>query len=88
MSGKYSQKLLDKTKKSATDALKTSSKRIIQKTAETTGDLIGKKVANRITKVSKIHHKIFHRQLQMGTIKKHQKKDMYLQKKKKKLLMN
>ena len=46
-------KFLIKLKKSATDALKTSSKRIIQKTAETTGDLIGKKVANRITKVSK-----------------------------------
>ena len=30
-SGKYSQKLLDYAKKSATDALKTSSKRAIQK---------------------------------------------------------
>ena len=29
VSGKYSQKLLDHAKKSATDALKTSSKRII-----------------------------------------------------------
>ena len=32
--GKYSQKLLDHDKQSATDALK----RVIQKTAETTGD--------------------------------------------------
>ena len=40
-------------KKSATDTLKTSSKRIIQRTAEATGDLIGNKIANRITKVSK-----------------------------------
>ena len=31
-------------KKSATDALKTSSKRVIQKTAEATGGLIGNKI--------------------------------------------
>ena len=39
--GKYSQKVLDYAKKVATDALKTSSKRAIQKTAEEIGDLIG-----------------------------------------------
>ena len=38
ISSKYSQKLLDSTKKSATDAIKTASKRAIQKTAEATGD--------------------------------------------------
>ena len=43
LSGKYRQKLLDHAKQSATDALKTSSKRVIRKTAETTGDLIGNK---------------------------------------------
>ena len=53
LSGKYSLKLLDHAKKSATDALKTSSKRVIQKTAEATGDLICNKIANRIIKVSK-----------------------------------
>ena len=47
------QKLLDHAKKSAKDALKTSSKRVIQKTAEATGDLIGNKNANRIIKASK-----------------------------------
>ena len=46
-------KLFDHAKKSATDALKTSLKRLIQKTAEETGDLIGNKIADRITKVSK-----------------------------------
>ena len=35
-SGKYSQKPLHHAKKSVTDALKTSSKIVIQKTAETT----------------------------------------------------
>ena len=45
------QKVLDHAKKFATDALKTSSKRVIQKTAEATGDLIGNKIPNKITKV-------------------------------------
>ena len=53
MSGKYSQKLLGHAKKFVTDAIKTSSKQIIQKTAEGTGDLIGNKTANKITKLSK-----------------------------------
>ena len=53
LSGKYRQELLDHTKQSATDAFKTASKRAIQKTAETTGDLIGINIANRITKVLK-----------------------------------
>ena len=51
--GKYGQKPLDHAKQSATDAIKTSSKRVIQKTAEATGDLIGNKTANRIIKLSK-----------------------------------
>ena len=46
-------KNLDHAKKSATDAFKTSSKTAIQKTAKTTGDLIGNKIANKITIVSK-----------------------------------
>ena len=46
-------KLLDYTKQSAMDAFKTASKREIQKTSEATGDLIGNKIASRITKVSK-----------------------------------
>ena len=53
LSGKYSQKRLDHAKTFATNVLKTSSKRGISKTAEATGDLIGNKIANRITKVSK-----------------------------------
>ena len=52
-SRKYSQKFLGHAKHSATDALKMSSKRVIQKTLEATDDFIGNKIANRITKVSK-----------------------------------
>ena len=48
-----SQKLIDHAKPSATDVLKTSSKRFIQKTAEATGDLTGNKIAGKITRVSK-----------------------------------
>ena len=44
MSNKYSQKLAYTAKKSATDAIKTASKRTIQKTAEATGDLVGNKI--------------------------------------------
>ena len=40
-------------KKSTTDAIKTTSKSEIQKTAEATGDLIGNKIADKITSVSK-----------------------------------
>ena len=55
MSNKYSQKLVDTAKKSATDTKKTASKRAIQKTAEATGDLIGNKIADKITSASKNH---------------------------------
>ena len=53
MSNKYAKKLVDTAKKSATDAIKTVSKRAIQKTAEATGDLVGNKIADKITSVSK-----------------------------------
>ena len=53
MSNKYGQKLIDTAKKSATDAIKTASKRAIQKTAEATGDMIGNRIADKITSVSK-----------------------------------
>ena len=50
MSNEYGKKLVDTAQKSATDAIKTASKRAIQKTAEATGDLIG----NKITSISKM----------------------------------
>ena len=51
LSCKYSQKLLDYAKQSATYALKTFSKRAIQ-TAEAPGHLIGNKSGDTITKSS------------------------------------
>ena len=40
LSGKHGRKLLDHTEESATDSIKTAPKTAIQKTAETTDDLI------------------------------------------------
>ena len=51
LSNKYGQKLLHRTKKPTTDAIKTASKRAIQKIVEATGDLIGNKTADKITSV-------------------------------------
>ena len=51
--GKSLSNSLDSAKKSTTDAIKTVSKRVIQKAAEATGDLIGNKIADEITSVSK-----------------------------------
>ena len=62
MSNKYSQKLLDSTKKSTIDVIKTASKRAMQKTSEATGDLIGNKIKDKITSVSKTSPKELHSQ--------------------------
>ena len=87
LSGNYRQKLFDHTKQSATDALKTISKRAIQKTAKATAYLIGNKIAHRITKSQNLYHRMIQKQLQMSMIKKYLKKDIYLRKKDRKLLM-
>ena len=51
-SRKYSQTLIDHTKKSPTEGIKIASNKVLQKTAETTGNLIVNKIADEITKVS------------------------------------
>ena len=50
---KYGKKLMGTATKTGIDAAKTTSKRIVQKTAEATGDLIGNKIADKITSISK-----------------------------------
>ena len=47
------QKLVGTARKSVPDAIKTASKKAIPKTAEDTGDLVGNKIADKITSVSK-----------------------------------
>ena len=52
MSNKYGQKLADNAEKTAANAIKTASKGAIQKTAEATRDLVGNKIAEKITSAS------------------------------------
>ena len=51
LSNKHGEKRFDAAKKFTTDAIKTASKRVIQKTAEATDDLIGNKIADKIEKI-------------------------------------
>ena len=44
---------MDTATKTGKDAAKTSSKRVVQKTAAATGDLIGNKIADEITSIGK-----------------------------------
>ena len=87
---KYGQKFLDNAKKPTTDAIKTASKRAIQKTAEPTGDLIGNNIADKIKSVSKkkstkeLHNNETEEDAEITT----HNKDTYLQRKDNKLLMN
>ena len=54
---KYGKKLIDTATKIEIDAAKTASKRVVQKTAETTGDLIGNKKADETTSIGKSKEK-------------------------------
>ena len=46
---KYDKKLMYTATKTGMDAAKIASKRVVQKTAEAAGDLIGNKIAHKIT---------------------------------------
>ena len=50
---KYGKKLIDTATKTGIDGAKTASKRMVQKTAEAAGDLIGNKTADKITLLGK-----------------------------------
>ena len=54
---KYGKKLMDTSRKTGINAAKTASKRVVQKTAEATGDLIGNKKADKTTSVGKSKNK-------------------------------
>ena len=87
MSSRYSQKLLDSAKKYTADAIKTASKRAIQKTAEVTCNLINNKIADKLQTLQRNLPRNYI-QKKKKLIMKYQKKDIYLQKKDNKLLMN
>ena len=88
MSNKYGKKLVDTAKKSATDAIKTASKRAIQKTAEATGNLIINKIVDKISVSKKKYNNNNNNNnddddddVELATHKKdtyHQKKDKFL----------
>ena len=84
LSSKYGQKL-DNPKKSTIDAIKTASKRAVQKTAEATGDLTSNKIAAKITSVSKNSST---RSENSEANDELIEKDTYLQKNDNKLLIN
>ena len=75
-SDKYSISLMDKGIDLSKTFAKTAGKKILKETAKATGDLIGNKIADKITSAS------------MKLIMKYQKKDIFLLRKDKKLLMN
>ena len=75
---KKKKKVLVSAKKPTTDAIKTASKRAIQKTAGATGDLIGNKIADKIIIVlkkssvelrSKLHSQINEANDELETLK-------------------
>ena len=48
---------MDTAKKSGINAVNTASKKVVQKTAEAKGDLIGNKIADKITSLGKSKNK-------------------------------
>ena len=54
---KYGKKLMDTETKTGMDAAKIASKRVVQKPAETTSDLMGNKIADKITSIGKSKEK-------------------------------
>ena len=54
---KYGKRIIDTTKNQGSEFAKTAGKRIVQKSAEATGDLIGNKIANKINSLGKSKNK-------------------------------
>ena len=54
---RYGKKIIDTTKKQGSEFAKTAGKRIVQKSAEATGDLIGNKITNKIISLGKSKNK-------------------------------
>ena len=84
LSSKYGQRILRSTKKSTTEAMKTTSNRVINRIAEATGDLIGNKTADKITSASrKSNKKLSNNEAKEEDVEiiAHKKKVTYLQKK-------
>ena len=83
LNSKYGQKLPHITKKSTTNALKTASKRAIQKTAEAEGHLVGNKIAENIIKTTSKST-----QKDQKDLRKYYNQQVYLKKSDNKLLVS
>ena len=57
LGGKYGKRLIDTATKTEIDAAKTASKRVVQKIADSKGDLIGNKIVDKITSIGKTKEK-------------------------------
>ena len=55
---KYGNKLMDASTKKGIDPAKSASKWLVQNTAEATGDLIGNKIADKITSLGRAKSKV------------------------------
>ena len=55
---RYGKTLMNTATKTGIDAAKTASKRLVQKTSEATGDLVGNKIADKIISVGKTKSKV------------------------------
>ena len=70
---KYGRKLVDTVTKTGIDAAKTASKRVVQKVAEATRDLIKSKIADKITSAGKTKSKKTEDETNLHTNRKHSK---------------
>ena len=70
---KYGKKLMDTATKKGIDAAKTASKRVVEKTAEAAGDLIGNRIVDKITFIGKSQKK--KKQINQKKFTFHQRKD-------------
>ena len=71
VTSKYGKKIIDITKKQRSEIAKIAGQKIVQRSAEATGDLIGNKIANKITSLGKSKNK----EKENETLLFHQKKD-------------
>ena len=90
---KYDKKLTDTTIKTAKDFATIAGKKIVHKSAEATGDLIGNKIADKITvkpspkNITSASKKSHNEEIQSNEVNnEYQKRDIFLQKKGEKLL--
>ena len=87
---KSGEKIMDTATKTGMDAAKTTSKRVVQKPAGATGDLIGNKIAHKITSTGKPKEKEKAKEIEeiyFPPEKRQQRKFKFYEKKDNRLLM-